>query len=256
MIDSGLIELLDMSLRPEADPSRVVPFQAIAFDGITLKSVQERTQIELAPGSRADVLIRAPTTLGTYLLYKERPKLHLTALLLTGKAAAKVDLPEILAVVKVAGDPCKEGEKGCSSHLLPPGAPLPAPLPDITPSEVGPQVRSVRFLVKDNKFTINGRVFDPAVVNPEFLLTKGKAEEWLIENENDGVPHPFHIHVNAFQMVNADGSPGEWRDTIVLAPLQKLKVRMRYERFTGTFVVHCHNLVHEDRGMMQLVQIK
>ena len=33
------------------------------------------------------------------------------------------------------------------------------------------------------------------------------------------------------------------------------QVRMRYTRFTGKFVIHCHILVHEDQGMMQLVEI-
>jgi FtsP/CotA-like multicopper oxidase with cupredoxin domain len=32
-------------------------------------------------------------------------------------------------------------------------------------------------------------------------------------------------------------------------------LRMRYVKFKGKFVIHCHILDHEDRGMMQLVEI-
>ena len=33
------------------------------------------------------------------------------------------------------------------------------------------------------------------------------------------------------------------------------KIRTRYDDLTGLTVFHCHMLAHEDRGMMQLVQI-
>ena len=33
------------------------------------------------------------------------------------------------------------------------------------------------------------------------------------------------------------------------------KMRSRFVDFTGTYVLHCHILIHEDRGMMQLVEV-
>ena len=35
----------------------------------------------------------------------------------------------------------------------------------------------------------------------------------------------------------------------------RIRIRQTYPDFTGTFVLHCHILAHEDRGMMQLVRI-
>lgn len=35
----------------------------------------------------------------------------------------------------------------------------------------------------------------------------------------------------------------------------KLPVRSRFVDFTGQFVLHCHILIHEDRGMMQLIEV-
>ena len=85
-------------------------------------------------------------------------------------------------------------------------------------------------------------------------------EEWVLKNSSTG-PHPFHIHVNAFQMLDENGKPGVWRDTTIIPPRQngkdgELRMRTRYERFTGTFVLHCHILTHEDLGMMQLVEVQ
>lgn len=34
-----------------------------------------------------------------------------------------------------------------------------------------------------------------------------------------------------------------------------LRLRMRYTRFKGRFVLHCHMLTHEDKGMMELVEV-
>ncbi|HMC67606.1 MAG TPA: multicopper oxidase domain-containing protein, partial [Mycobacteriales bacterium] len=33
------------------------------------------------------------------------------------------------------------------------------------------------------------------------------------------------------------------------------KMRSRFVDFTGQYVLHCHILIHEDRGMMQLVEV-
>ena len=70
--------------------------------------------------------------------------------------------------------------------------------------------------------------------------------------------HPFHIHVNPFQIVEIwDGSipPGRWLDTVPLPPHGHVVMRTRIQEFTGDFVQHCHILLHEDHGMMQLIRI-
>ncbi|MBV5294836.1 MAG: multicopper oxidase domain-containing protein [Curvibacter lanceolatus] len=87
-------------------------------------------------------------------------------------------------------------------------------------------------------------------------------EEWTVYNMN-AVQHPFHIHINPFQVVKIDGLPVEpyWADTIGLPKGGTAQVptsvtfRTRFSDFTGLFVMHCHILAHEDMGMMQLVEV-
>jgi FtsP/CotA-like multicopper oxidase with cupredoxin domain len=87
-------------------------------------------------------------------------------------------------------------------------------------------------------------------------------EEWTIFNMNN-VRHPFHIHVNPFQVVRVNGQPVEpfWADTIALPPggtaeaPTSVTFRTRFRDFAGSFVMHCHMLVHEDMGMMQVVEV-
>jgi FtsP/CotA-like multicopper oxidase with cupredoxin domain len=77
------------------------------------------------------------------------------------------------------------------------------------------------------------------------------------------IRHPFHIHVNPFQVVSINGAPIDpyWADTIGLPPNgtpttpTSVTFRTRFRDFAGTTVMHCHMLTHENMGMMQLVEI-
>ncbi|HEV8693423.1 MAG TPA: multicopper oxidase domain-containing protein [Lysobacter sp.] len=86
--------------------------------------------------------------------------------------------------------------------------------------------------------------------------------------------HPFHIHVNPFQIVRildpkgVDVSvtgekddpqyanlKGTWKDTLFVKQGYQVVMRTRYERYIGEYVLHCHILDHEDQGMMQNVRV-
>jgi peroxiredoxin len=85
----------------------------------------------------------------------------------------------------------------------------------------------------------------------------GTAEEWVLIADKGS--HPFHIHVNPFEVIkkNAKGEVVErvWRDTILVTKKEPITLRMRFERYEGKTVLHCHNLDHEDQGMMMIVDI-
>lgn len=74
--------------------------------------------------------------------------------------------------------------------------------------------------------------------------------------------HPFHTHVNPFQIVNdpadtVDGyfRSGDWHD-VVVSPNYQMDVRMQTDRFSGPMVFHCHDLDHEDHGMMAVTLLE
>ena len=86
-------------------------------------------------------------------------------------------------------------------------------------------------------------------------------EEWTV-SDRTGTIHPFHIHVNPFFVtkyngveLGADHPRRRWQDTVALPKTGSVTFRMNFADFTGKFVLHCHNLVHEDGGMMKTVQI-
>ena len=84
------------------------------------------------------------------------------------------------------------------------------------------------------------------------------AEEWqlIVHGQHHGGTegHPFHIHVNSFEVISINGEalePGTIQDTVWVPRKSKVVVRMRYQQWTGKAVYHCHILPHEDTGMMQ-----
>jgi FtsP/CotA-like multicopper oxidase with cupredoxin domain len=71
------------------------------------------------------------------------------------------------------------------------------------------------------------------------------------------VPHPMHVHGLSFQVVSRSGGPGYnfldqgWKDSVLVMPGERVAVAMRFTDFTGMYLYHCHNLEHEDMGMMR-----
>jgi len=85
------------------------------------------------------------------------------------------------------------------------------------------------------------------------------------------MPHPIHIHQVQFNILERDTSDMDpevwnsvregfiddgWQDTVLLMPGMKIKIIMRFEDFKGLFLYHCHNLEHEDMGMMRNYKIE
>lgn len=90
----------------------------------------------------------------------------------------------------------------------------------------------------------------------------GDVEEWTIYNCNN-LSHVFHIHVNPMFITKINGLPIKpyWCDTIALpaggtaSEPKSITFRMRFNDFTGPFIMHCQMLVHSDLGMIQRVTV-
>jgi FtsP/CotA-like multicopper oxidase with cupredoxin domain len=90
----------------------------------------------------------------------------------------------------------------------------------------------------------------------------GDVEEWTIYNCNN-LSHVFHIHVNPMMITKINGVPIKpyWCDTVALpaggtaSEPKSITFRMRFNDFTGPFIMHCQMLVHSDLGMIQRVSV-
>jgi FtsP/CotA-like multicopper oxidase with cupredoxin domain len=108
---------------------------------------------------------------------------------------------------------------------------------------------------KTNQSYINGKQFNATHVT--YVAKLGTTEEWVIKNAARE-EHPFHIHVNDFQVMAVNGKPYQARGEQDVVPLPsggEVRIRMHFNRFVGTTVFHCHILAHEDNGMMGIIDI-
>jgi len=238
IIHAGTSELIDLDIEG-------INFYEIAVDGLATGKSILRNRLRLFPGYRFDVLVKAP----------ERKTVRLMSSRIADPSISirqKISARKILLRLVVAGEPVAmsyptdDELKSCEAFSQ-------ADVP--TDAEVAHRKREIIFNVNEDQteFAINGDEFDPN--QPMNGIQLGTCEEWVLKSEN-GV-HPFHIHVNPFAS-RLLGSTDEWvwRDTIVVEKRKSVVIRSRFLDFDGKTVFHCHNLIHEDKGMMKAIEIE
>lgn len=80
-------------------------------------------------------------------------------------------------------------------------------------------------------------------------------EIWEIENSSGGWFHPLHIHLVDFKILSRNGAPPmahEFgpKDVVYVGEGETVAILMRFEKNAGRYMIHCHNLPHEDHDMM------
>jgi|DewCreStandDraft_4_1066084.scaffolds.fasta_scaffold00077_194 FtsP/CotA-like multicopper oxidase with cupredoxin domain len=133
-----------------------------------------------------------------------------------------------------------------------------------------------RGMMSGMRWTINGRTFEMEEVANDELMKLNTLETWVYDNQSGGgmgmmggmmqMPHPMHIHGVQFQVIERQIAPAfdrayqtvsegfvdvGWKDTVLVMPGERVKLLVHFENFPGLFLHHCHNLEHEDAGMMR-----
>ncbi|HSP52603.1 MAG TPA: multicopper oxidase domain-containing protein [Cryobacterium sp.] len=85
-------------------------------------------------------------------------------------------------------------------------------------------------------------------------------EEWTLINASGGWFHPLHIHLVDGKIIGRNtnrGQPFAWengpKDNVYLGENESATVLMQFDTGQdpgGRYMIHCHNLVHEDHDMM------
>ncbi len=232
------------------------PMVVVALDGSALAKPVTVTELLLAPGQRAELVVRAPTSSGQKMVLRTVP--YNRGLMVPVSPAAK--LFEI-----------STGNAAVVPALaLPASLPAPSPLPNnltvtqtLVLSDMGMGAGMGMGMgmmggSATGRFTINGKVFDPA--RDDISMKAGVAEEWIVHN-GGMMDHPLHIHGTAFQLVasNRTGSASDPRlnafmDVVNLIPGEQIRIRLRIDT-PGRRMFHCHILEHEAQGMMGVIDV-
>lgn len=230
----------------------------VALDGCAVAKPIPVTELLLAPGQRAEVVVRAPTTAGQKLV------LHTVAY----NRGAMVPVSPGVKLFEITTSNAAVVTPVTLANNLPSLSPLPTGLA-VTQTLVlsdmgmgsgmgGGMGMGSAMGGTSGRFTINGKVFDPT--RDDITMKSGVAEEWIVRN--DGMmDHPLHIHGTAFQLVAssransaADPRLNAFMDVVNLTPGEQIRLRLRIDS-PGRRMFHCHILEHEAQGMMGVINV-
>ncbi len=267
--NASLQDFLELQVLQEDTPQKL---ELVALDGYPLAETRDVKEILIPPAGRAEFIVHAPPAGASAVFYTQAYS--------TGPTG-NPDVAEPLANIQVGGSE--------SSHAAKAPVPPPAPAPASASASnaalkfsnlAHAAVTAERKLYFSEEFggtngpiqfyiTVDGqkqRVFE-ADEKPAITTKVGAVEDWTIENRALET-HAFHIHQIHFQVLEVDGKPvtnSDLLDTIAIpywsgpgTPYHSVKVRMDFRDPTiaGTFVFHCHILLHEDLGMMHKILVE
>lgn len=203
------------------------PFTLIGNDGGLLPAAAQVSELLMAPAERCDVLVDLRG-----LAVGERLTLQ--------DLAAGWDILELEATRAVN-----------DTLAVPTGA-----LSSIEP--LGPPVRTREFSF-DGMSKINGATYDMSRI--DFTVPFGETERWRFTTGGNA-PHPVHVHGVPFQVESRTGGRGRlepwevgWKDTVLLEDGETVDILINFAHYRGQYLLHCHQLEHEDNGMMAAFEV-
>jgi suppressor of ftsI/bilirubin oxidase len=240
-------------------------FTVIGTDGGLIERPETVSEAFVAPGERLDVLFDAgQAQSGEAVFLKSLPfdpmenEGEAGSMPGMGESTSRLDMGAEFNILKFMVT--------AAERLV---ATLPATLSQIRPIRLeGARQRDIKLSLKGMNFLINGRKFRMNEI--AFDVKRGATEIWRISNPKVGMPHPMHLHGFAFQVLERLQSPPQvkalakfgkgrtvsdlgWKDTVLVWPGETVRIAIDFTHdFPGdqTFMIHCHNLEHEDAGMM------
>jgi FtsP/CotA-like multicopper oxidase with cupredoxin domain len=320
----------------------------VQFAPVNYTTLYADTALFMAPGQRLDVFAQAPRNPGTYVFQAvhnggasratRARNLRVGKDIVPDPTPRDDTAPPGAVLFKVVVDPSLSGRNTTLPASLP-------PLPDFLAGQLSMQSQTALIVFTDSlnqepsQFYLGSRlnpfqryddhsVFVPSDTNGTAMpMTLGETQTWkIVNNSQQGINHPFHIHINPFQVnrvvypqgdadpfaelyeqLNAAADAGSpiWLDVLPLplalpdTIIQSIRsldsvtvngtltvkntvqvdtlfngnpntayvlITQKYDDFkgcpdgncgppTGYFVMHCHILGHEERGMMQVLEV-
>ena len=225
-------------------------FTYIANDGNLLPAPLTMSKVHLAPAERADIVI-------DFSKFPAFSKLYLVNRLIQvdgrGPEGPLINVRGTNGLLTTAVTQLLRFDIGADPSS-PDLSQVPATLRALPPINLAEVVRHRRFeFDKENEvWTINNKIFD--VEQPMAKPKRGTAEIWTLKGKGSW-HHPVHIHFEEGRILSRNGVPPPpheigRKDVYVLEPDEEVRVFIRFRDFLGKYMLHCHNLVHEDHAMM------
>lgn len=213
---------LELDPQPEGGDA----FVQIGSDGGLLDAPRRHDALEIAPAERLDVVV-------DFSRYRPGTRVRLVNRFGDGGTA------QVMRFDVGAGSPRDDSS-------------VPEKLSEVARLDPGRATvtRDFHFRGSSAGWTINGKEYEPgrALARPRL----GRTEVWRFTTN---FHHPIHLHLDPFQVISRNNREigafdHGWKDTVDLRPAEAVEVVTRFTDYAGAFMLHCHNLEHEDMAMM------
>ncbi|MDD2921761.1 MAG: multicopper oxidase family protein [Anaerolineales bacterium] len=248
------------------------PFTVIGTDGGLLEKPIQRDFIMLAPAQRIELWVDfSGRKVGEEIVLKSQPFVAGFETGMMGGLSTQ-GAPFDILTVSVEEESTRRSD-------------LPSVLssPNFYQPQDAARTRTIQLNMQMMTGTLNGRTFVMDEVANDEKVNLDDLEIWEFANiGRSGVgmmggggmmsqPHPMHMHAVQFKIIervvdNPQMAVGYdevrngfvddgWMDTVLTWPGERVRVLVKFEHYAGLYLYHCHNLEHEDGGMMRNFEI-
>jgi FtsP/CotA-like multicopper oxidase with cupredoxin domain len=256
VVNATIQDFLPLQVRVDGKP---IALEVIALDGYPVAKTRTQETILVPPAGRAEFIVHAPAQAGAMDFF--------TGAYSTGPTG-NADVQQTLAAIQLVGNasaaqtsPAASAEQESSAGTDNPAVTATRKL--FFSEEFGGTNGPIQFYI-----TVDGqkqKVFE-GNEKPVIVTKVGAVEDWTVENRALET-HAFHMHQIHFRVLEIDGKPiahQDLKDTVEIpywdgkGPFHSVKLRMDFRdpNTAGTFVFHCHVLLHEDLGMMHKILVE
>ena len=241
-------------MRQGAAGSTYLPMTVIANDGNLLPRAVDVTNFKHSVGERFDIII-------DFSKFKPDTEIFVTnrGEQTGGRGPSGKLLAKGQDALKFIVEAARPGLTDASTKIVN-GTPL-RPLPD--PVVVTGAKRKEWVWGRGNgAWNASGVTYDRYAAPYE--VKEGSSEVWIHKNGGGSWSHPIHPHYEEGRILSRKGTAqpnptgvleGGRKDVYRLDPSETVTTAMRFRDYKGIYPMHCHNVVHEDHGMMTMWKI-
>jgi FtsP/CotA-like multicopper oxidase with cupredoxin domain len=264
------------------------PLIAIGTDGHLLETPETKPYIMMAPGERVDLWLDfSGRAVGSKLVLYSLPYEGLMPAMYKmqqGRGRGRMGMGRGMGMMSSAGltqgskfaiASFKVTEKVSDSPKLPQHLSTIKRFTDATVDNANNPI-PIGLSMGQMSPRINGRNFAMDRVDEIEKVAVGSHKKIRIFHDHTqggmgmggmmNMAHPVHLHGQQYQVVSRTATHVNpehyatvnegfldkgWKDTVLVVPGEEVTIIKPFEHYKGLFLYHCHNLEHEDLGMMR-----
>ncbi|KFA69797.1 hypothetical protein S40285_02429 [Stachybotrys chlorohalonatus IBT 40285] len=244
LLDASVSRSYGLYFVDTEDTATSIPFQVIASDSGLLEHPAEVTQMYISMAERYEIVFDFSDFAGKTVDLKN-------VVGQVGGIGTDTDYDNIDKVMRFVV---------AEETSAPDTSVVPADLRDVPfPSPTTDAAIPFRFSRTNGVWTINGIAFANVEARLLANVPLGTVQRWELINVGNGWTHPIHVHLVDFRIISrvsgnnartVEPYESGLKDVVWLGRRETVVVEAHFNPFPGVYMIHCHNLIHEDHDMM------